>query len=172
MVLDHLGRFAARLSVRVDIPLAIRIRPSASKMQNAEAQTWRRTAETHELRNGDGKHQETSECRRRIADCGMQKEKGVLRGGSPPQLLRADGALLAEGRIAEDHVVLAVLPGEGVLGGDGETVGRVPRRGVLFGPGPRPGEGTGPTSSPPIRKPTKFSPRWGFCALPGNGYAE
>src|SRR5260370_15261951 len=31
-----------------------------------------------------------------------------------------DGALLAEGRIGEDHVVVAVLPSEGVLGDDGQ----------------------------------------------------
>ncbi len=53
MVLDDLGAFALRLLVRVDSPLAILTRPAASKIQNAEAQTWRRTlrAATIESRN-------------------------------------------------------------------------------------------------------------------------
>jgi hypothetical protein len=32
MVLDHSGRFALHLSMRVDFPLAILTRPAASKM--------------------------------------------------------------------------------------------------------------------------------------------
>jgi len=53
MVLDDLGGFALRFSVRVDFPLAILTRQAASKMQNEEAQTWRRTlrAATTESRN-------------------------------------------------------------------------------------------------------------------------